>query len=120
MTPDPHLESLFWEETAANANAARRVLASIGNGAPPPEGRTTVLRAFHILAGTAGLVGHADWGRVAAAAEAAMRRWGETGLIGAADLGLIRDTLNAVAALAEGQETPDPMVYLKRWSDKGY
>lgn len=78
-----------------------------------------LVRTFHILAGTAGLVGHADWGRLAAAAEVATRRWLEAGAIEPVKMALIRDTLAAVAAFAEGKSTPGPMILLDQWRQKG-
>lgn len=120
MAVDRELETLFLGETAANSAAALRVLFRNRDAPPPgPAERATVVRAFHILAGTAGLVGHADWGRLAAAAEAATRRWLETGTAGPSEIALIRETLNAVASFADGKTSPGPAALLERWQKKG-
>jgi chemotaxis protein histidine kinase CheA len=120
MAVDQELKKLFLEETAANCAAALRALFPDRDAPPPgPRERATVVRAFHILAGTAGLVGHADWGRLAAAAEVATRRWLETGAAGPSKIALIRGTLNAVAAFAEGKASTEPRTLLERWREKG-
>lgn len=119
MSADRELQILFLEETAANSAAALRALFP-KRAAPAlgPEERATVIRAFHILAGTAGLVGHADWGRMAAVAEVATRRWLEARTPDPAGIDLIRDTLNALAAFAEGKESSGSAALLERWRQK--
>ena len=111
MDADPELLDLFFSETAANAAAARRILSS--DRAAPSE-RAVVARAFHTLAGTAGLVGHPAWGRVAAAAERLARRWLSTGDAPPGVVDLLRETLYAVGAFAAERAGAPPAALCER------
>jgi chemotaxis protein histidine kinase CheA len=94
---DPELLDLFFSETAANVAAAGPVLSSGDVAAGDLAG---VARAFHTLAGTAGLVGHAAWGRFAGDAERLTRRWMRTGEAPRGGADLLRETLAAISAFA--------------------
>lgn len=108
MASDPELIELFFAETATNTAAAQRALAP-GRSAPPSPGEiATVARAFHTLAGTAGLLGHSEWGRLAAAAEPLARRWMETGRVPSEVTESIQFTLDAMAGFAARRSGPPP------------
>jgi hypothetical protein len=66
-TSDPELLDLFFAETAANVGGGPTGSRLVDRGTSLPGDLAGVARAFHTLAGTAGLVGHAAWGRFAAA-----------------------------------------------------
>lgn len=100
MASDPELIELFFAETATNTAAAQRALAPGRSTPPSPDEVAAVARAFHTLAGTAGLLGHSEWGRLAAAAEPLARRWRETGRVNAEISVLLHKALEAIAGFA--------------------
>jgi chemosensory pili system protein ChpA (sensor histidine kinase/response regulator) len=101
VASDPELIELFFAETATNTAVAQQALAP-GRSAPPSPGEiATVARAFHTLAGTAGLLGHSEWGRLAAAAEPLARRWMETGRVPSDVAALLQKSLEAIAGFAK-------------------